>query len=147
MAFIDTATGEAVIYPDLGDSHYDLAGFGDNLYWCTMPKGLIKLEEYDYNIWDLDFPEEFEMRTVIPNSTETIVAVHGVLGDLFFYDMEEKRLFQKSRKQCRKIFYDKYINAFVLEIRSGVFEVYDGERLLICFVQWMLKIKHHTWIF
>ena len=130
IVFIDTASGEATNYPDLGEKHYDLKGFDDDLYWCTMYKGLVKLEEYDYFTYKLDLPDDFYIRTAIPNHDESILALHGIKEGLFFYDFKKNNLSQiESIKGCSNIVFDEYLNAYISETEPGVFQIIDGSSL------------------
>ena len=130
IAFIDTASGKVTYFTDLGEEQYDFQRFDDDLYWCTMYKGLVKLEEYDYYTYKLDLPGDFYIRRTLPNIDETIIGIHGVKNGLFFYDLEKDNLFQIDQiTNCSNLYYDEYLNAYMAETRAGEFQMIHGNSL------------------
>ena len=130
VAFIDTATHEVIKWKNLGDSQHDFVSFGEDRYWCTMFKGLIKLENTDHQFWQSVTPAGHRMMKIWPNREETIVGIFTEKYYLLFYDFARKKsIVLDGIERCRNLHYDAYTNEYMVETDVGNLRVYDANDL------------------
>lgn len=130
IAFIDTSTNEVKYFKSLGEKQFDFVSFDDRIYWCTIFKGLVKLEELDHQIYPVNLPKEKSIRKVKPNNSETLVGIHGVNNYLSFYDIKNDAIiYLDSIKSSLNLIHDEYTDEYLVEISKGRFLVYNAEDL------------------
>lgn len=130
IAFIDTATKEVKYLEELGTIHNDFTTFDGKTYWCNIPKGLVKLDEYQYQEYFLDLPQNTQLKKAIPNEDDTFVALLDKDKNLRFYDVANQKIVQlKNYKRCLNIIQDRFNNEFLLETSRGRFAVLNAKDL------------------
>lgn len=130
IAFIDTTTKEVVYFNDLGSNQFDFTSFDNQIYWCTIHKGLLKIQEEPFSSYYFNIPPEKPLRKVCSNNAENLVGLFSEENYLSFYDVDlNKLVYLDDVKNSVDLYHDKFTDEFLVETARGQFSVYDGNDL------------------